>query len=76
MVQWPRLHATNVGGSGPIPGQELNPICRKKLKDLACHKEDRRKSPHGATKTWRSQINLILFLQKGSLGFLYENGLI
>ena len=45
VVQWLRLHASNAGGPGLIPGQGT----RSHMLQL--------KIPHAATKTWHSQIN-------------------
>ena len=47
MVQWLRLHAPNAGGPGSVPGQGTR-----------SHMHAATKSPHAASKTRRSQINI------------------
>ena len=48
VVQWLRLHASNAGGPGSIPGQGTKPdmphlrVCMLQAEDLACGNEDGR----------------------------------
>ena len=58
VVQWLRLHASNVGGLGLIPGQGT--ISHMPQLEFTYHSKERSKIPHAAAKTWPSQINKLL----------------
>ena len=57
VVQWLRLHASNTGGLGLIPGQET----RSHMKQPGVHMPQLKNNLHAATKTQPSQINSFFF---------------